>query len=429
MNIYENTRNPEVTVMIRNLTSRREHTHFSLEQLNRNVRIFQITGIDITVLLVPVIVVIWLQAGVSFSEMILLQGIFMLPILLLEVPSGSFADYWSRKGCSVLFHLIFGTGIFFYAIGNSFAMFALAELLAGIGMAFKTGSDSALLYDSLKTHYENPNDRFGKLVANRMTVMFIGGAIGAILGGYLASFPNLLRLPVFIAFLGHFAFAGITLVGYTEPPRLQAESPKAALTTAINSLRKKELQLILIVAVSAMVFTSIGFWASQHTLVNDYYVNPYGMGIILAVFNICAGLSSYLIKRNISKLTKSHILFVILLIDGFYIFALIPVSSIASLIVVSLIGQITRGSRTPIMQSIMQINLSSTERATFNSLVSFLGSGMYFFLSNLLAINNLSREESLTVGFIGIFLGIAIFLLLSSRKIRLRGRFPTSNIS
>jgi MFS family permease len=410
--------------MVRNLVSKNKEDHFSLEQLKKNIRIFQITGIDVTVLLVPVIVVIWVQAGISFSQMILLQGIFMLPILLLEVPSGSFADYWSRKGCATIYHLIFGAGIFFYAIGDSFLMFAIAELLAGIGITFKTGSDSALLYDSLKTHYQDPNGKFGKLVANRMTIMFVGSAIGAILGGYMASFPNLLRLPVFLAFLGHYALACVVFFGYTEPPRLQAASPKAAFITAVNSLRKNELQLILIVAVSAMVFTSMGFWASQHTFVNDYNVTPYGMGIILAVFNICAGLSSYIVKTNISKLTNSHILFVILVIDGLYILALIPIPSIASLIVISLMGQVTRGSRTPITQSIMQVNLSSTERATFDSLVSFIGSGMYFFLSSYLAINDLSRGESLTIGFAGILAGITLFILLGSRMVNIRRRNP-----
>jgi MFS family permease len=424
VNIDENTRDAEVNMMVRSLMSKKEETRFSLEQLNRNIRIFQITGIDVTVLLVPVIVIIWLQAGVSFSEMVLLQGIFMLPILLLEVPSGSFADYWSRKGCVVLFHLIFGTGIFFYAIGDSFVIFAVAELLAGVGVSLKTGSDSALVYDSLKTHYKDTNGRFGKLIANRMTIMFVGSAIGAVFGGYLASFPNFLRLPVYIAFLGHYVFAGVALFGYTEPSWIQAESPKAAIITAVNSLKKKELQYILVVAISATVFTSIGFWASQHTLVHDFSVNPFELGIILAVFNICAGLSSYIIKRNISNLTKSHILFVILLIDGVYIFGLIPVSSLASVIIISLIGQVTRGSRTPITQSIMQINLSSTERATFNSLVSFISSGMYFLFSNILAINEFSRAETLTVGFVGILIGITIFILLGIRKIRVRGNYP-----
>ena len=90
---------------------------FTQEQLNRNIRIFQLTSIDITVLIVPVLVLIWMNAELSFDEMIMLQGIFVLAIFLFEVPSGSLADSWSRKGSTALFHLIFGAGIFLYAIG------------------------------------------------------------------------------------------------------------------------------------------------------------------------------------------------------------------------------------------------------------------------------------------------------------------------
>ena len=67
------------------------HVQFTQKQLNRNIRVFQITGIDITVLLVPVIVLLWLEANLTFDEILLLQAIFTLPILLLEIPSGSFA--------------------------------------------------------------------------------------------------------------------------------------------------------------------------------------------------------------------------------------------------------------------------------------------------------------------------------------------------
>jgi MFS family permease len=235
---------------------------FTQEQLNRNIQIFQLTGIDITVLIVPVIVLIWVNAKISFDEIIMLQGIFMLAIFLFEVPSGSLADYWSRKGSTALFHLMFGAGIFFYAIGNSFEMFAIAEFLAGVGITFKTGSDSALVYDSLLTRNDNPNGQFGRIMSNRMTLMFIGASVGALAGAILAV-NGLLRLPIYITSLGHMGFVGVTYFGYSEPPRIQAKSPRVAIKTAVNSLlSKRELQLILVVLISVMVFTKIGFWAS-----------------------------------------------------------------------------------------------------------------------------------------------------------------------
>ncbi|MHA2252762.1 MAG: hypothetical protein ACXAD7_20530, partial [Candidatus Kariarchaeaceae archaeon] len=120
---------------------------FNQEICKRNIRIFQITGVDITILIVPVIVLLWIETGLAFHEMLLLQGLFVVPTLILEIPSGSFADYWSRKGCSTIHHLLFGFAMFLYAIGTNFNMFAIAEILAGVAVAFQTGSDTALVYD------------------------------------------------------------------------------------------------------------------------------------------------------------------------------------------------------------------------------------------------------------------------------------------
>jgi MFS family permease len=289
-------------------------------------------------------------------------------------------------------------------------MFAIAEFLAGVGVTFRTGSDSALIFDSLLTKEKDPNGRYGRIMANRMSAMFIGGAVGAIIGGYIASW-GFLRLPIFIAVFGHAFFAFLVYLGYTEAPRIKAKSPKSAIQTAVKSLTtKKELQLVLFGVVSALALTRIGFWASQHALVNDYSVDTIGMGFIIASFNICAGLTSFLIKRMFSRFANLNSLLIILVLDGFYLLALIPVSSITNLILVSFVGQITRGSRTPIIQCISQENLASVERATFNSVLSLIGSFAYVILSGLINILNLSRQEALLVGLLGVLISLGFFL-------------------
>ncbi len=396
-----------------------KHVGLTQEQLNMNIRIFQITGIDVTVLLVPVLALVWIRAGLTFSEMLVLQGIFMIPILLLEVPSGSFADYWSRKGCTALFHILFGAGIFFYAIGDTFLMFAIGEFLAGIGITFKTGSDTALVYDSLLTRESNPNGYFGKLVSNRMSIMFGASAIGAILGGIIAT-VTLLKLPIFLTVLGHIGFALLVTLGYTEPPRIQAKSPRAAIITAAKSLStKKELQLVLIVMIAGMVFSSIGFWASQHAFINDYTVDALGMGLIIALFNLTAGLSSLAIRSKVSRLANSQMLFLLILIDGIYLLGLMAGSSLLGVIVLSLFGQLTRGSRTPLTQAIIQDQISSMERATFSSLISLVGSSLYFAFSTAINIFELSRQSALVIGFIGIIICTIGFLALNFREFHL----------
>jgi uncharacterized membrane protein YccF (DUF307 family) len=99
--------------------------------------------------------------------------------------------------------------------------------------------------------------------------------------------------------------------------------------------------------------------------------------------------------------------------DGIYLMALLPAASVIGILAVSIIGQITRGSRTPLTQSIMQDNLASDERATFNSLISLLGSIMYFALSGFINLQNLTRDQSLELGIIGIAILVIVYCVLT----------------
>lgn len=392
--------------------SRKDRSYFTLDQLNRNEKIFLITGFDITVLITPVIVLVWLEAGLNFDEMLLLQGIFVLPIILLEVPSGSLADYWSRKGCIVLFHLLFGLGMFLYAVGDSFVVFAFAELLAGVAISFKTGSETALIYDSLSVHSGTPNGIFGRIVANRMIITFVGNAIGAIIGGIIALITQI-RLPILITFMGHVSFSGIALYGYTEPPRVRARTPRAAISKACNSLlRKPYLQLILLVSLTGLVFARVGFWAFQHIFVNDYAINPFAMGIIMAILNVSAAFTSVIIRSRVIQLTSTIVLISLIILEGLYLIALTQVQTIIGVLFVAIIGQLTRGSRTPLIQSIMQNNLASDERATFNSIISLIGSTFYLIISWIVKFGSFSRNSTLLLSVSGICGLLGLFLVI-----------------
>ncbi|UCG01091.1 MAG: MFS transporter [Candidatus Heimdallarchaeota archaeon] len=400
---------------------RPHYKQFSRAQCQRNIQIFQITGFDITVLIVPVIVLVWLKAGLAFHEMLLLQGLFVLPILILEVPSGSIADFWSRKGCSSVFHGLFGIAMFFYAIGDNFYVFAIAEILAGIAVAFQTGSETALVYDSLLSLNDTEiNTKFGNIVSKRMTIMFLGGALGALAGGFIGTIS--VQMPILIATIGHLTFAALVYWGYTEPPRLKAKTPQAAIMKALGSLKhQSELKMILIFSLTGIVFSRIGFWAVQHILVEEFLVTSLLMGFVLAGFNLCAAISSLLIRSRVDKLLGYWMFLLITFIEGAYILALIQIPNLFGILVMSLLAQITRGIRTPIIQAILQQYLRSDERATFVSLMSFVGSSIYFILSIIIDILDFSREQTLAVSLVGLS---AITFLLLGFQMRKYRRVP-----
>lgn len=394
---------------------------FNQDKCQRNIRIFQIVGVDITILIVPVIVLLWIEAGLAFHEMLLLQGLFVVPILILEIPSGSFADYWSRKGCSTIHHLLFGFAMFLYAIGTNFSMFAIAEIIAGVAVAFQTGSDTALVYDSL-LFLEKKNkgniEKFGKIVSQRMTVMFIGSALGALVGGFIAG-VTMIRVPIFITSFGHIIMTCIVYLGYTEPPRMKAETPKAAIAKTMKLLRNlNPLKAILVFSFTGIVFGRIAFWAVQHILVEQYMISVMGMGIILSGFNACAAVSSIIIRSRINRFSNMLGFSIILLIDGIFLFTLIRIPGLVPILLISLVGQVTRGIRIPLMHLFIQQYLTSDVRATFISLISFVSSMLYLFLTVVIDNFKITRENTLILSFGGVVVISLIFLglLLQNRR-------------
>lgn len=403
--------------MSQEINKRIKEEQFSQTQLRRNIRIFQITGFDITVLIVPVIVLIWLEAGLDFHEMLLLQGIFILPILVLEIPSGSIADsIWNRKGCTGIYHLLFSLSMFLYAIGDEFFSFALAELLAGMGIAFETGSDTALVYDSLQSLEHDVDEKFGKIVSKRMTIMFLGGALGALAGGFIGSL-SIIQMPIYITAIGQLILATLVFWGYTEPPRMKAETPRVAITKALTSLyHQTELKAILIFSLTGFVFSRIGFWAIQHLLVEDFLFSSIQMGFVIAGFNICAAVCSLAIKSRVTTLSNFLTFLGIFIVEGTYFFVILQVPDLFGILMVSLLTQVTRGIRTPLIQGLLQRFLNSDERATFASLMGLVGSSIYFGFSLITNLNNLSREQTLTLSFIGIMMITILFIGLILKK-------------
>lgn len=80
------------------------------------------------------------QAGLTDTQALSVNAIYFATSLILEVPTGIFADKYGRKLSINLGYFIFTLGIACYAFGQSYFWFALAELLAAIGSAFLSGA-------------------------------------------------------------------------------------------------------------------------------------------------------------------------------------------------------------------------------------------------------------------------------------------------
>jgi MFS family permease len=100
-------------------------------------------------LFVPIFMLFQADRGLSFQDRLSLGGIYSAVIVLVEVPTGVFADRIGRRRSMLLGALAMVASCLIAAGAHSFGAFALAEALGALSMALCSGADSAYLFDLL----------------------------------------------------------------------------------------------------------------------------------------------------------------------------------------------------------------------------------------------------------------------------------------
>lgn len=121
--------------------------------------------------------------GMSLVQIGLLESIFHLCSLVFEVPTGAFADLLGRKKVILLSRLASLISCVLMLMSHSFWGFALAFVFSAFGYNLNSGSEEALVYDSLielkeEETYLKINGRLNVLIEIAQALaVFIGGIL------------------------------------------------------------------------------------------------------------------------------------------------------------------------------------------------------------------------------------------------------------
>ncbi len=100
-------------------------------------------------LYMPIIGLFYADNGLSASQLFLVQAAYSFSSAVFAIPSGYFADVLGRKKTLIIGTILGAVGFLIYAQFHSFWAFFIAEAIMGIGESCISGTDSAMLYDSL----------------------------------------------------------------------------------------------------------------------------------------------------------------------------------------------------------------------------------------------------------------------------------------
>jgi hypothetical protein len=146
--------------------------------------------------LYPLYALLFTDAGLSDGRISLLFAIWSLTGIVAEVPTGAFADRFSRRGALVASGLLQAAGFALWTGLPSFAAFAGGFVLWGLGGALASGALEALLYDRLAA------------AGHAQWYLRVSGRVSA--AGLLA------QVPAAIAAVALYPIGGYALVGWVS---------------------------------------------------------------------------------------------------------------------------------------------------------------------------------------------------------------------
>ena len=153
--------------------------------------------------IVPVVVPFFMSKGLSLAEIFYLQAVFATTIVLLEAPSGYFADIFGRRFALIIGSIVHGLSYFLLNFADDFLSLMIFEITAGISMSLLSGADLALLYDTQLALEDDDSAEHARGIAHLGFIKSGAEGIGALLGGALAlySFDLMVLIQSIIAWV------------------------------------------------------------------------------------------------------------------------------------------------------------------------------------------------------------------------------------
>jgi MFS family permease len=321
--------------------------------------------------IVPVIVPFFMSKGLSLAEIFYLQAVFATTIVLLEAPSGYFADIFGRRFALIISSVFLGFAYFLLNFANDMASLMVFEITAGVAMSLISGADIALLYDTQKALQEDTHSESAKGIAQLGFIKSLAEVLGALVGGVLAlwSFDLMVLIQSAVAWV-----CLLLALLVVEPPYKKAGAAESRLQ--ITEILK---HLLVRDPVLRRVVLAIPLY-SLATFHVAWLVQPYweSQGLSLAVFGIlwCAqSLTVALANKFGFEIERRFGASTVLVLIG-----TLPILGHFGMawfqgwtgIVIGLLLFVCRGLNQVILVNALNRRVPSEFRATANSFTSFL---------------------------------------------------------
>lgn len=317
---------------------------------------------------------LYMSSTLSVDQAIVLESIYYAAVVALEVPSGYLSDRIGRRPTLVLAMMAWAAASIVFASTATFAAFVAAQVLMAAGMALNSGTDEALLYDSLTAL--DRTDEFVSIEARARARARLATGLAALVGGALAVFD--LRLAYAISAAGGLT-AMVIAWAMHEPHRGQAAPPITQLRVVVKRLADRRLAWLFAFAVAMTVFDHVGYMFIQPYLqlldlprISGEVSTPLVSGLVTAVTLVVAALASRAAPGVARRLGTAATLLGVLVVQGVVIGTMALVVA-PWVVLVVLLRAVPPAIWQPVAHGIAHARVDSSFRATYFSVESLAG--------------------------------------------------------
>ena len=351
----------------------------------------------------------------SITNVAIILSIEAISIAVFEIPTGALADLFGRKKTLILAHITRVLSVLFLYVGGSFLMFILYAIVAGLSMSLSSGTDQALIYDTLKD--ENKERYYKKIIGMFEAIWAISLSIGAIIGGYFAKFS--LSFPVLMTLIP-LSIAAISIL-FLKEPNYEKEDHRNIFRHIKNSfkLTVNSKQLIVLIA-GLFVLGALG--ETMHHLVPLFFkfkeIPVEMFGWITATIFFWSSLGHYFSHNISEKFGNKKILLICVLASPILVLIATFLDKYAAIVLFTF-SSFFFGIRRPLINYFINLEVSSSKRATIMSTSNFLckiGLGIFApiigHFADLYSINTAFKISA-----IAMFSIFVIYIFLQDKKV------------
>lgn len=318
----------------------------------------------------PIVALFYQDNGLDNTTIYLLQAVYSLSVAFIEIPSGYTADIIGRKKALVIGSVLGTIGFVIYSLSSSFSSFLFAEIVLGLGGSFISGSDSALLYDSLAA--EQREQSYLQYEGRITSLGNFAETFAAIGGGLIAAYVSYRGVYVVQTLIAAIAIpAAITL---KEPPRktLQNRPSLRQIVQISSQALFHEPKLRAAIWFSSVIGTATlcMAWTSQVYFISngltERSITPIWVGLNLAAALVAANAGNTREKLG----TRNAMLLIITVIPTGFIF--LGITPLLAGLIYLFVFYLVRGYATPYLRDLINKNCQSETRATVLSVRSMV---------------------------------------------------------